>query len=225
MPQVFEEVEMTSNTWISSKEALRRAKAQDATAGDLLEWARQGKLRARAQKGSFSDDERGEERIFPSEPPVDAVKRSVAGDWPDIPANFWEETPSKALWSAGTFATRVWYFDEHYQQYDWQHITLSDVTFNAAQLEGLLSKSEGRAIRGMLPRNAPPNAHLYEETAHLAAELVRTTKVLRAAAFRIALSKTKVAQNMPPATRESAVRRAYVLMYDERGVPVQKDLN
>jgi hypothetical protein len=48
MPQVFEEVEMTSNTWISSKEALRRAKAQDATAGDLLEWARQGKLRARA---------------------------------------------------------------------------------------------------------------------------------------------------------------------------------
>jgi hypothetical protein len=30
---------MTSNTWISSKEASHRAKAQDATAGDLLEWA------------------------------------------------------------------------------------------------------------------------------------------------------------------------------------------
>lgn len=32
MPQVFEEVEMASDTWISSKEALRWAKAQDATA-------------------------------------------------------------------------------------------------------------------------------------------------------------------------------------------------
>jgi hypothetical protein len=225
MPQVFEEVEMTKNTWISSKEALRLAKAQDATAGDLLEWARQGKLRARALKGSFGNDEPGEERIFPSQPPVDEVKRSVAGDWPDIPADFWEETPAKALWTAGTFATRVWYFEEHYQQYDWQRITLSEVTFNAAQLEALLSNSEGRAIRAMLPRNAPPNAHLYEETAHLAAELVRTTKISRAVAFRTALSKTKVAQKMTTATRESAVRRAYVLMYDERGMPVQKDLN
>ena len=36
MPQVFEEVEMASNTWIGSKETSRRAKDQ---AGDLLEWA------------------------------------------------------------------------------------------------------------------------------------------------------------------------------------------
>lgn len=152
MPQVFEEVEMTSNTWISSKEALRRAKAQDATAGDLLEWARQGKLRARAQKGSFSDDEPGEERIFPSEPPVDEVKRSVAGDWPYIPADFWEDTPSKALWAAGTFATRMWYFDEHSQQDDWIHITLFDVKFKASELDALLEGTTSTEIEPQRPK-------------------------------------------------------------------------
>lgn len=152
MPQVFQEVGMSLNTWISAREALRRAKDQDVTAGDLIEWARQGKLRARAARGLFSDDDPGEERVFPSEPPLDEKKRLVSGDWPDIPADFWDEIPSRALWAAGTFGTRVSIFNEHYQQYEWLGITLFDVKFHADELDALLIESPQIPVKPQPPR-------------------------------------------------------------------------
>jgi hypothetical protein len=126
--------------WISATEASKRIKAACLTEEDLIEWARLGKLKARAQKGTFSDDDPGIIREFPKDPPSDEIKRSVAGSWPDIPADFWEAQPHKALWGAGTFAASIRYWNDYYQSYEYEYVELFDLTFSKVDLDALLTE-------------------------------------------------------------------------------------
>jgi len=130
---------MAGSDWISAREALRRATDAGVTAGDLMEWARQGLLPARTKRYSDSDDDPLFERTSPPEPPSGEEERATLGSWPDIPTDFWEGSISKALWAAGVFSAMVNYFDGHRQCDDRRLITLFDVTFHAGELERRLT--------------------------------------------------------------------------------------
>lgn len=132
--------------WIASRQALRLAKEAGLTNGDLLEWARLGRLRARAESGIFSSDDADlegnrETRQFPAEPPSNEIELLTKGPWPDILADFWKEVPLKEVWGAGTFIARVTYWDGHNQRESEEIIELLDVKFNKGDLEALLSRS------------------------------------------------------------------------------------
>ena len=126
--------------WISAGEASRRIKDAGFTEEDLIEWARLGKLRARAQRGTFSDDDPCIIREFPKDPPSDEIERAVSGPWPDIPANFWDGTPSKVLWGACTIATNMRYWSDYHQSYMYEHVELFDLAFSKVNLDALLTE-------------------------------------------------------------------------------------
>jgi len=125
--------------WFSAREAACLVKKAGLTERDLIEWARQGRLSGRAQRGTFSGDDPIEERVFPKEPPLAELERSALGPWPDIPREFWGAPPSKALWGACTFEACVGFWSEYYQSYEYERIELFDVTFNADEIEALLN--------------------------------------------------------------------------------------
>jgi hypothetical protein len=140
------------NDWISALEASNLARAAGRTEGDLIEWARLGMLQVRARSGTFSDDDPDVVREFPNEPPSDEIKRAVSGPWPNIPADFWEATPTKALWGPGTFASRLEYWNDHYQSDEYESITLLGVTFLKDELNALLSGRQPKAVMGQPPK-------------------------------------------------------------------------
>lgn len=124
--------------WISATEASMRIKAAGLTEEDLIEWARLGKLKSRAQKGTFSDDDPCIVREFPKDPPSGEIERAVSGPWPDVPSYFWDEPPSKALWGACTFAASIRYWNDYYQLHQYEHVELFDLTFSKVDLDLLL---------------------------------------------------------------------------------------
>lgn len=225
---------MSDSNWISAKEAQRRAKDAGFTGDDLIAWARQSRLRARAKKGCFSSDLSPEIenaldclRTFPASPPSDKLIRDTLGPWPNIPADFWAEKHTKATWGAGTFASGVYYWCEHNQARMCEHIELFDVTFHADDLEALLTEPSpvtgAEAERGVLPSNATPGQRRYEEAAHLAASIVRSGKVFVSAALRRALNETKAVEEGVWETRQRQLREVYRSMYTSAGCPIRKD--
>ena len=138
--------------WISARVASCRVRAVDLTEGDLIEWARQGKLCTRAQSGTFSSDDPGEERKFPAEPPSGEIERLAGGSWPNIPAEFWEATLAKALWGAGTFAASVRYWEEYDHDFASEYIELFNVTFSKDDLEAVLNGPPPPAARAQVPK-------------------------------------------------------------------------
>jgi hypothetical protein len=119
--------------WISAKEASGRAREAFLTNDDLIEWARRGQLRSRAQSGAFSHFDITKEISF---------NNGKFGNWPDIPADFWCDI-SKSLWGAGTFAATVSWLAEpqntHDKYEEHEHIILYGVTFNEVDLTQLLN--------------------------------------------------------------------------------------
>lgn len=131
--------------WISARKASKRMTDAGLTEGDLIEWARLGKLRARAESGIFSSDDAGpdgfrETRRFLSTPPSSEIGLSTLGPWPDILADFWKEAPIKQSWGPGTFKARITYWEDHYQRNDCEIIELFGVMFNKEDLETLLKE-------------------------------------------------------------------------------------
>lgn len=140
------------SNWISAFEASRLAKDAGRTEGDLIEWARLGKLQVRARSGTFSDDDPDVVREFPNEPPSDEIERAVLGPWPNIPADFWEATPAKASWGPGTFASRIEYWDDYNQRDAYEYITLLGVTFHKDELDALLNGRQPKAVMVQPPK-------------------------------------------------------------------------
>jgi hypothetical protein len=228
---------MSEDVWISAFDALSRVKGAGGTEDDLLEWARIGRLRARAKSGIDSDDVTPPKlwlecvRTFPAEPLV--VDGITISTWPDIPKSFWADTPAKALWVAGTFANKLHYFCDYHQELTYAYFELFDVTFNAGDLGALLPEPEPEpepelelepvveAIRGVLPSNATPGERRYEEAAHHAAEIMRSKKVILAAALREALEETKAVPEGVWDTRQRQLRTVYRRIYNAEGWPIQ----
>jgi hypothetical protein len=138
--------------WTSAREASRRVKDAGLTEGDLIEWARQGRLRARAVSGTFSSDDRDAKRIFPKAPCSDDLTRSTLGPWPDIPTDFWETMPRKALWGAGTFASSIEYWCDYNQTVANEYIELFDVSFCSHELDDLLNGRQPKAAAAKPPK-------------------------------------------------------------------------
>ena len=221
---------MSDGDWISSLEACRRVRAVGGSQTDLAQWAEASRLRSRADRGRFSDDECTERELkLPDEDEareIEVSKRAILNEpWPDIPSDFWHwmnvhSERSEAHWASGVFATTVYYDNAPYHDRDSQYIKLFDVTFHAGDLAEMLGHTSVQAERGKMPANAKPNNYVYEAAAHRAAELLRTEKIKRSIAFRRALEETQVEPKSVQDTRESALSRAYSLMYDGKGWPV-----
>ena len=182
---------MSDADWISAQEAKRRAVEAGFTGNDLIEWARRSQLRTRAKKGIFGSDLSAETenaldcvRTFPAIPPAEELVPDTLGPWPDVPADFWAEKPTKATWGAGTFASKVYYWCDFNQARMYEFIELHDVTFHEVDLTQLLGARATPPLIGKLPINAKPNDRLYEGRAHQAAELVRSKNIKKAEAFR-----------------------------------------
>lgn len=143
--------------WISAHDTKKRAIAEGYSEECLIEWAKQGRLSARATHGVFSDDEPGEVRSFPAEPPTEKMELDRLGSWPNIPSDFWWRVGRDrgvAIWGPGTFGATV-YFDEQIgQNGGTQHIELLNVMFNETELTVLLLKKSEQAVDGT-PRKLP----------------------------------------------------------------------
>ena len=151
------------NDWISAMEASNLARSAGRTEGDLIEWARLGRLQVRARSGTFSDDDPHVVREFPNEPPLDEIERAVMGPWPNIPAEFWEATPAKALWGPGTFASRIEYWNDHYGKDDYEYITLLGVTFHKDELDALINGREPKAATAQPPKKRWQHQRVSEQ--------------------------------------------------------------
>lgn len=162
-------------------------------------------------------------RNHPSEPPADEAARDALGPWPDVPADFWTEQPTKVNWGAGTFANKVQYFCDHHQQLTYTYIELFEVTFHAGDLARLLNTKSPDLMRGVLPSNAKPNDRKYEDHAHEAAKLIRLNGVSKSAAFRKALENNSLTPPVAEASHQRALRHSYDAMYDSNGVPIKND--
>ncbi len=149
--------------WIRAMEASRRVKVAGFTEEDLIEWARLGKLKSRAMSGTFSDDDPCIARQFPKEPPSDELERATLGPWPNIPADFWEAPPTKALWGPGSFSSRIEYWDDHYQGDAYEHITLLGVTFHSDELDALLNGRETKDATAQPPKKRWQQQRVSEE--------------------------------------------------------------
>jgi hypothetical protein len=227
---------MNSLVWISSMEAVRRVRQGGSSEGDLAQWAEAGALRSRAQRGQFSDDEEGVERILelpntPDEQDKEIANRAVVGEpWPDIPKNFWHWInkniqTSEKHWGSGVFSTTVYYETELGPKGDSQHIKLLGVTFCDEDLKDLLLPVKNAVDQGVLPSSAMPNDKRYEKHAHRAAEIIRDKRLKRSEAFRMAFDEVLPPTKIDMKSSESALRKTYGLMYDPNGLPIKKDQN
>lgn len=151
------------NDWISAMEASNLARSAGRTDGDLIEWARLGMLQVRARSGTFSYDDPHVVREFPHEPPLDEIERAVLGPWPNIPADFWEVTPTKALWGPGTFASRLVHWNDHYQRDEYESITLLGITFLKDALDALLNGRQPKAVTAQPPKKRWQHQRVREE--------------------------------------------------------------
>lgn len=227
---------MSDTNWISSKEAVLRARQAGWCEGDLAQWAEDGRLRSRAARGRFSDDEDGIERqlTLPSDPEElqhELASRSASGSpWPDIPCDFWHwfnnySQSHEAHWGAGVFSTKVHFETQVGPHGGSQHIRLFDVSFCAEDLAKLLGAMIGSQLRGTLPPSAKPAHRKVEDQAHRAAEIIRQDGVTIAQAARIAAAEFPAPPIVLPASYETSIRRSFDLMYDKKGKPIKKDQN
>jgi hypothetical protein len=135
--------------WISAIEASRRIKAAGLSEENLIEWASQGRIRARAKSSTSSLDDPPEKRLFPKKPPSDKKELSIHGSWPDIPNHYWAERQVEVLWGAGTYEATVEYWVDYYQGTERERIKLFDLTFSKVDLDTLLDvhPSKGTGAR------------------------------------------------------------------------------
>ena len=240
---------MTTGYWLSSFGAIRRARAAGCTEGDLAQWAEAGKLRAKATRGRFSDDDYNDcdhvdGRLFKqlaTEDMNDHQGASSREPWPFIPSEFWfylnlNGANAKSSWSAGVFGTTV--RDEPTPECPAglsQYIKLSGVEFYIPDLDELLDdtpeldtllndgpEAEISEIEPKLPAHAKPINRKYEIHAHLAAKIIRERGFNRAEAFRQAV-KEKGDFGTALETAETQVRRTFDMMYSPDGLPIKKD--
>lgn len=243
---------MTTEYWLSSFDAARRARAAGCTEGDLAQWAEAGKLRAKATRGRFSDDDYNDYdhvdgRLFqqPENGPInddqDQQASSSGEPWPFIPSEFWfylnlNGSDASINWGAGAFGTTV--RDEPTPECPAglsQYIKLSGVEFYIPDLDELLDdtpeldtllndgpEAEISEIEPKLPAHAKPINRKYEIHAHLAAKIIRERGFNRAEAFRQAV-KEKGDFGTALETAETQVRRTFDMMYSPDGLPIKKD--
>jgi hypothetical protein len=204
---------MTStDQWITGAAAvgmLRDAGVVDL--GVLGVWAHDGLLRSRGR--------------------VERIAGRVETDTPthnEIPRWFWghlRAAPVTADWAAGVFETTT---DIDTEEEGWREVSwrISGVEFNDADLQKCLryanppQNSAARGQHGILPDSAKPSDRKYENEAHNAASIVRSEGVLPSKAFnRLAAQRTDLSIQINSV--ESAIRRAYGLMYDKNGYPHQ----
>lgn len=138
--------------WISAREAWNYVKAADLREGDLIEWARQGRLHARADSGIFSSDDPADLRKFPNQPPTDELTISTLGPWPDIPDDIWAAEQVKVHWGAGTYEGNIRYWDEYHSKTSHEYIRLFNLTFRKADLEELLNGAPASAMETQVPQ-------------------------------------------------------------------------
>lgn len=244
---------MITEYWLSSFDAARRARAAGCTEGDLAQWAETGKLRAKAARGRFSDDDYHDYddvdgRLFkqPAEVAIydgqDQIELSSGEPWPFIPSEFWfylnlNGSDVTINWGAGAFGTTV--RDEPTPDYPAglsQYIKLSGVEFyipdldelldDTPQLDALLEdapEAENLEIEPKLPASAQRINRRYEEHAHVAAKLIRERDITRAEACRAAVKEKGVIGLVTNDTAETQVRRTLDMMYNSDGSPIKKD--
>jgi hypothetical protein len=231
---------MTTGSWLSSFGAMLRARAAGCTEGDLAQWAEAGKLRARATRGRFSDDDDNDYdnldgRLFkqPAEVDMNDHQGSPSGEpWPFIPSEFWfylnlNRSDATINWGAGAFGTTV--RDEPTPDCPAglsQYIKLSGVEFYIPDLDGLLDGMPDAVnfeIEPQLPAHAKRINRKYEEHAHLAAKFIRETGLSRADACREVVKERGAIGNVTVETAKIQVRRTYDLMYIPDGSPIKKD--
>jgi hypothetical protein len=240
---------MTTVYWLSAFETIRRARAAGCTEGDLAQWAEAGKLRAKATRGRFSDDDyhdydHVDGRLFKQPAEVDMNDHQGASSrepWPFIPSEFWfylnlNRSDVTINWGAGAFGTTV--RDEPTPDCPAglsQYIKLSGVEFYIPDLDALLddmpapdpllrdtTEVENLETKPKLPANAKRINQLFEEHAHFAAIFIRDTGAFRSEAFRRAV-KEKGRLDRVVETAEMQVRRTFDLMYLPDGSPIKKD--
>jgi hypothetical protein len=231
---------MTTGCWLSSFGAIRRARAAGCTEGDLAQWAEAGKLRAKATRGRFSDDDYNDYdhvdgRLFkqPAEVDMNVHQGASSGEpWPFIPSEFWfylnlNSSDATINWGAGAFGTTV--RDEPTPDCPAglnQYIKLSGVEFYIPDLDALLDDMPDAVnfeIEPQLPAHAKPINRKYEEHAHLAAKFIRETGLSRADACREVVKERGAIGSVTVETAEMQVRRTYDLMYIPDGSPIKKD--
>ncbi len=234
---------MTTEYWLSSSNAMRRARAAGCTEGDLAQWAETGKLRAKATRGRFSDDDYHDYddvngRLFkqPAEAPMndrqDPLALASGEPWPFIPSEFWfylnlNGSDVTINWGAGVFGTTV--RDEPTPgcpSVVSQYIKLSGVEFYIPDLDELLEdtpEAETSEIEPKLPAHAKPVNRKYEMHAHVAAKLIRERDINRAEACRAAVKEKGVIGLVTNDTAETQVRRTFDMMYSRDGLPIKKD--
>lgn len=231
---------MTTVYWLSAFETIRRARAAGCTEGDLAQWAQAGKLRAKATRGRFSDDDyhdydHVDGRLF-KQPTTEDMKdhqgASSRESWPFIPSEFWfylnlNGANAKSSWSAGAFGTTV--RDEPTPDCPAglsQYIKLSGVEFYMPDLDALLRDKPEAAnleMQPKLPAYAQRINRKYEKHAHLAAKFIREQDLTRAEACRAAVMEMGVIGIVANDTAEMQVRRTLGMMYNKDGLPIKKD--
>jgi hypothetical protein len=243
---------MTTEYWLSAFETIRRAREAGCTEGDLAQWAEAGKLRGKATRGRFSDDDyhdydHVDGRLFkqPAKAHMNDHRRqrksSSIEPWPFIPSEFWfylnlNGSDATISWSAGAFGTTV--RDEPTPDCPAglsQYIKLSGVEFYIPDLDALLGdmpepdplldntpEAENLETKPKLPANAKRINQLFEEHAHFAAMFIQKTGAVRAEAFRQAV-KEKGDLGKVVETAETQVRRTFDMMYSPDGSPIKKD--
>jgi hypothetical protein len=231
---------MTTVFWLSAFETIRRARAAGCTEGDLTQWAQAGKLRAKATRGRFSDDDyhdydHVDGRLFRQPATVDMNDHQGASSrepWPFIPSEFWfylslNGANATINWGAGAFGTTV--RDEPTPDCPAglsQYIKLSGVEFYIPDLDALLDDMPDAVnfeIEPQLPAHAKRINRKYEEHAHLAAKFIRKTGLSRADACREVVKERGVINSVSVETAEVQVRRTFDLMYLPDGLPIKKD--
>lgn len=143
--------------WISAMEASKRVKAAGLTEEDLIEWASQGSLRARAQSGTFNLDDPPKKRLFPTEPPSDHGQSSTRVSWPDIPTDYWAKSQVKVLWGAGTCKARVTHWKDDQTAMDVETVKLFGLTFSKLDLDNRLD------VRSSAGTDAPPPRERWQQ--------------------------------------------------------------
>ncbi len=202
-----------------------------------------GKLKAKATRGRFSDDDyhdydHVDGRLFkqPAEALMndgqDQLELASGEPWPFIPSEFWfylnlNGSDVTTNWGAGVFGTSV--RDEPTPDCPSvvsQYIKLSGVEFYIPDLDALLDdgpKADTLEIEPKLPAHAKHISRKYEMHAHLAAKLIRERGLIRAEACRAAVKEKGVIGIVADQTAETQVRRTLDMMYSPDGLPIEKD--
>ena len=98
--------------------------------------------------------------------------------------------------------------------------TVGELIPEAVEKESKIAEIAVINQRGTLPPSAKPSNYKYEEPSHRAATIIRDENVSLAAAIRRAVPEHNNSA-VQPASVAAAIRRAFDLMYDKKGLPLK----